>query len=78
MKLHLPGRWLVGEFICWRVQGKAQRIAFLARRSVMKRDGFVEPRVHFHNRIAFLARRSVMKMDTWLDEAVSFSGKSFL
>ena len=47
MKLHLPGRWLVGEFICWRVQGKAQRIAFLARRSVMKMDTWLDEAVSF-------------------------------
>lgn len=47
LKLHMPWGWFLGELTCWQVQRKAQRIAFLARKSVMKMDTWLDEAVSF-------------------------------
>lgn len=47
MERHIPGAKLVGRFVSWRVQRKAQRLAVLSRKSVMKMDTWLDEAVGF-------------------------------
>ncbi|MGC9450587.1 MAG: prepilin peptidase [Oceanipulchritudo sp.] len=47
LKKGLPGARLVGRFASWFVQWKAQRVAFLSRKSVLKMDSWLDEAVSF-------------------------------
>lgn len=47
LKFKIPGAALIGKFTNWRVQKKAQHLAFYARKSVMKMDTWLDEAVSF-------------------------------
>ncbi len=47
MKHRLPGARLVGRIVSWFVQWKAQRVAFLSRKNVMKMDSWLDEAISF-------------------------------